>query len=75
MNNFEKPEIIIQTKEWEKAEILDGLNKNIFQITWFENKDYSFIKNSPEEVSDLCEKYNYWENFLQICKQELLDLA
>ena len=64
-----------ESKEWEKAEILEWLNKELFSITWFENNNYSFLKDSPEDVSKLSEKYNTWEQFLNICKQELLNLA
>lgn len=75
MKNFESINIEPQTKEWEKVKILKWLNKELFSITWFENNNYSFLKDSPEDVSNLSEKYNTWKQFLNICKQELLNLA
>ena len=78
MKNFESPNslnIEPQTKKLEKSELLNLINKELFWSVWFENTDYSYLKNSPEDVSNLSKKHNTWEQFLNICKQELLNLA
>jgi len=77
MSKIDKINIEPQTKEQEKKEILTWLKKEIFWITGFEKKEeYSLLNNSPEEIANLCNKYNQQEKFLNICKQHnLLEIA
>lgn len=67
MKNFENVIFEPKTKEEAKQDIIWNTQEKIY---WLDD-NLNWISN----ISELCNKYNMSENFLNICKQNLLEIA